>query len=222
MNDQLQTPAQKKTVTQQERRLFRLVLKALVILLVSCFVPILGLVVFIPLFCVGLLWCYAGLTAGCITFLVWFFLARHKGFKSIPAGISAARWSVIVFGAIGLVLLPSVLVIPGYKTFTLGHWIHAKAWLNVVQVRKWAAEQETPAGPRHGIPYKEWPMSLKVANWGSGSLLVDPNTKAVTVVDGGGFGHWGIYIAPIGTTEPRLGGYNIQLEDGAWVSTELQ
>jgi hypothetical protein len=171
---------------------------------------------------VGLLWCYAGFMGGCITFFVSFLLARHKGLMPVAAVISAGRRSVIVFGAIGVILLPSFLIVPGYKPFTLGNWIHAKTWLNVDEVRKWAVGQDTSAYPSHGIPHKQWPASLKVATWGSGRLLVDPSTKIVTVVDGGGFGHWGIEIAPVGTSKPHLYGYVIQLEDGAWVCTEIQ
>jgi hypothetical protein len=205
----------------REKKLFRLTIFVFLGLLVGAFIPIAGLVIFIPFFCTGLLWSYVGLLAVCIVFPISLLVARRRGQNLRSSIVSAVRWSVVVFGAVGLVLGLSVLVVPGYKQFTLGYWIHSKIWLNPAQVRTWATSEKGTADRAETVPYKFWPSSLRLASLGSGRVYVDPLTKAVTLVDGGGFGHWGIKVAAPGDacTGPN---YFIKLEDGAWVWHEIQ
>ncbi|HXC99667.1 MAG TPA: hypothetical protein VN048_10025 [Verrucomicrobiae bacterium] len=199
-----------------ENKLFRLTIIIYAILLIVSFGPLVGLIVSIPFFCTGLLWCYSGLLAVFITLPIAFVLAKRRGKTLIDATLSSFRWSVIVFGALGLMMWASVFVIPGYKTFTLGYWIHAKIWLDEGQVRYWAASQKGSRDMDETIPYDQWPSSMRAASMGYGSLRVDPNTKVVTLDDGGGFGHWGIVVAQKGSP-PSFGSYAILLQDGAWV-----
>jgi hypothetical protein len=206
-----------------ERKLFRLALLVSAGIFFGAFVPLLGLVIFIPFFCIGLLWCYTGFAVVCVAFPVAFLLAKHGGREAIDSAISAVRWSVIAFVALGLVLFLSVFAIPGYKPFTLGYWIHARIWLNTAQVRDWATHHEATFGPHRAVPYATWPSSLKLASLGSGRVQIDPETKCVLLVDGGGFGHWGIRIAGPDAVDSSLGGnYALKLEPGAWVWHEMQ
>lgn len=227
-NQSLQSPpclsseSPSSDILRREKKLFRLTILVFVGLLVGAFVPIAGLVIFIPLFCTGLLWCYTGLLAVSLAFPISLLLARHRGQNLASSLVSAVRWSVIVFGALGLVLGLSVLVVPGYKQFTAGYWIHSKIWLSPAEVRVWARSQKGTVDTTDTVPYRLWPSSLKLASLGSGRVYVDPVTKGVTLVDGGGFGHWGIKVTAPGDGESTGPNYFIKLEDGAWVWHEIQ
>ena len=210
-------------VQSSERKLFRLTLLVSAGLFVGAFVPILRLVIFIQFFCIGLLWCYTGFAVVCLAFPVAFLLAKHKGRRAINSLASAARWSVIIFGALGFALFLSVFAIPGDKPFTLGYWIHTRIWLNTAQVRDWATHQKAAPGSDEAVPYAVWPLSLKLASLGSGRVRVDPETRPVLLVDGGGFGHWGIRIAGPDVADVSFGrNYALKLEPGAWVWHEIQ
>src|SRR6266567_2965077 len=145
----------------REKKLFRLTLLLFLGLFIGAFIPIAGLVIFIPFFCTGLLWCYTGFAGVCLTFPIASFVAKRRGQKLMDSIVSGIRWSVIVFGALGLVLALSVLIVPGYKPFTLGYWIHSKIWLNPAQVRDWAERQKGTTGASEAVPYKLWPPTLK-------------------------------------------------------------
>lgn len=207
----------------REKKLFKITLLVLVVLFVGTFVPILGLIVFIPFFCTGLLWCYSGIALACLTFPSAFLIRMRRAHRLLDSIASAARWSVILFGALGAVLMLSVFVIPGYKSFTLGYWIHARIWLNTAQVRDWAAHQKVTTDSAAAVPYPLWPSSLKRASLGSGRVRVDPETRSVLLVDGGGFGHWGIRIVGPGAADSSFGrNYALKVEPGAWVWHEIQ
>lgn len=204
-----------------ERKLFRLAVIVAACAVVGAFIPFLGLVVSLPFFMVALLWLYGGIALFCVTFPLAFFLALHKGNTTSKASLSAARWFFVLIIALGLLMWPTCFFVPGYKPFTLGYWVHCKIWLNPSEVRDWASVQPAPSEPISHVPYRQWPMSLKFASLGSGRVTVDSNKK-VTLVDGGGFGHWGIEIGKLDGSQPETGDYSIQLSHGAWVWHEVQ
>jgi hypothetical protein len=206
-----------------EKKLFKITLLGLAVLFVGAFVPILGLIVFIPFFCTALLWCYSGAAFVCLAFPVVFLIHMRSAHRLRTSVASAARWSVILFGVLGVVLMLSVFVVPGYKSFTLGYWIHAKIWLSTAQVRDWAAHQKGITDSAAGVPYSLWPSSLKLASLGSGRVQVDPETRSVLLVDGGGFGHWGIRVTGPDATDSSFGSnYALKVQPGAWVWHEIQ
>jgi hypothetical protein len=212
-----------------EKKLFRIALLVLVGIIVGSFVPIVGLVVFIPVFRIGLLWFYSGLVAVCLTFSISMLAAKSRGQKLVSSLVSGIRWSVIVFMFLGVLLAFSVIIIPGYMTFTVGYWIHCKLWVDAAQIRNWAAHQEGSNNDQYGmfqyenIPYEQWPSSLRTGAILSQGIYIDPQTKAVTLVDGGALaGHWGLYVAAPGATPKQDRNYYISFGDGAWVWHSLE
>jgi hypothetical protein len=139
---------------------------------------------------------------------------RKKRRAVIWTGI---KYGIIVFGVMGFVFWFWGMIPPAAKTFTLGYWIHAKVWVDVEEVRSWKQKHPTAEGQ---ITSDEWPSSLKNMPMSYGRLHHEgPST--VTLVEGGGFGHWGLTIAPKGTPIPD-GWCVLKLEDGAWVWHEYQ
>lgn len=134
---------------------------------------------------------------------------------------------MIVFGAYGLLLALSVFVVPGYVTVTTGRWIHCMLWLDVDQVREWASSYVADLGTSiEGsellVPHDQWPAPLKRAVVGPGRLCVNPKSASVTVVQGSGFGHWGIEIVPAGGKGMQESVFRMRIRSGAWVWYELQ
>jgi len=214
--------AQRKDL-RLERKLFRLTIIIYASLFVCAFIPLFGLFIYIPFECAGLLWCYYGFVTVCITFPIVFIVTKYHGAGLLTATASAFRWSVITFGALGLVLSAAVFTMPGYRAFTRGYWLHAKIWLSVPQVREWAKHEPGTTGPRETVPFARWPTTLKIASLGEGEVRIDPETKTVMLVDGGGFGHWGIRVGPAEAVEGHFRrSYRIDLQSGAWVWHEIQ
>ena len=204
-----------------ERRLFKVALIIVGIIFVLLLVPVIGWIVS----WMGVLWFYAGSVAVCITLPIAFIVAWRKDAKTKSAIFSAARWSFIVGGAIGFVML-AMIPIFGIRMLLFGELVHAKIWLNVPEVRQWAALPHQPQGTSRGIevPFNEWPATMRRTYHGGGRLHIDLETNTVTHSDGGGFvGGWGITIAPPGTPKPPASaGISISLEDGVWVQRYIQ
>ena len=201
--------------------MFRCTLTAYAYLALAALVPIVGLLVLLPLSFTRLLWFYIGIAAVSIIFPS-VFITRHRRGRSLAALLSAGRWSVIVVGLTGLLLWTSVLIGPGYKIFLAGYWLHVKIWLNPVQVRQWAAARQIAADRTSDIPYSYWPESLKKASLGQRRLTVDSKGQRIMLVEGGGFGHWGIEIAAPKSNVPDTKGYVLKVTDGVWVWHEVQ
>lgn len=216
---QEQTPERKRKPLGA--KLFRYTLWTYLVFFVLAMVPGVGLVVGIPFLMVAYLWCYLGLLVATVAFVMSYFVALRRLYGVKKRLFLAFRRSVVLFGAIGLVLLPSPLVVPGYKTFTLGYWMHAKIWLNVDEVRNWSADSNIPCNESHEISREHWPSSLKRFCPGFGTLSIHPETRTVTLTQGGGFGHWGVVIVPKKQKASPLG-YAMKLDDGAWVWHEMQ
>lgn len=214
-------PQNQQTRLSLERRLFRFTLTAYGYLTLAALVPIVGLLVLLPFSFTRLLWFYISIAAVSIIFPS-VFITRHQRGQNLAALLSAVRWSVIVVGLTGLLLWPSVLIAPGYKIFLAGYWLHVKIWLDPVQVRQWAAARQIAADRTSDIPYHHWPASLKKASLGQRRLTVDSKGQRIVLVEGGGFGHWGIKIAAPESNIPEAKGYVLNVAQGVWVWHELQ
>lgn len=90
-----------------------------------------------PIFSIiRLLWFYIGTAAVSVIFPSVFIAVRCRRGQSLAALLAAAKWSAIAVALIGLLLWPSLLIVPGYKTSLAGYWLHVKIWLNPAQVRQ--------------------------------------------------------------------------------------
>ncbi|PIU65543.1 MAG: hypothetical protein COS85_08360 [Armatimonadetes bacterium CG07_land_8_20_14_0_80_59_28] len=114
--------------------------------------------------------------------------------------------------------------IPGYITFTAGYWMHANIWLDVDEVREWAKKPAIPYekdwGCKRQVPREYWPATLRRLCRGYGTVIFDPTVRAVKLADGGGFGHWGVYIGPWDDFNPDRA-YRLRLRKDAWVWHEI-
>jgi hypothetical protein len=58
----------------------------------------------------------------------------------------------------------------------------------------------------------------RIASLGSGGVRVDLATTTVSLLDGGGFGHWGIRIAAADAADISFGSsYALKAAPGAWI-----
>src|SRR4051812_47201334 len=87
-----------------ERKLFRLTLLVFAGLFVGAFIPIFGLIISIPFSCIALLWCYTAVVVATLVFPIAFLLANRRKCKPTHSIASAARWSVIACGVLGVAL----------------------------------------------------------------------------------------------------------------------
>ncbi len=212
----------RKTHLSLAKRLFRRILATCKWLAVTVLMLLAGLLLMMTCFFIRLLWFYIGIAAVSVIFPSVFIAVRRRHAQNLAALLAAARWSVIAAGLIGLLLWPSLLIVPGYKTSLAGYWLHVKIWLNPAQVRQWAAAQQPAADRTEDMPYPHWPSSLQHAASTPGHLIVDSKRQRLTLVEGGGFGHWGIEIAAPGSNAPEMEGYTLQVADGVWVWHEIQ
>ena len=123
--------------------------------------------------------------------------------------------AIVIIYAIGLVLWTIATIQPA-RTFTAGYWCHAKIWADVEEVRTWAAKRKPSADRFEPISPEKWPASLRRMQVSGGRVTCDPKSLTVIFYEGVGYGHWGLTVAPIGTSPPA-GRHAIELEDGAWV-----
>lgn len=164
---------------------------------------------------------YIGMPLACLAWAIsigYRIFIRKNRQSVILTGI---KYGIIVFGIMGLVFWLWGMVPPTAKMFTFGYWIHAKVWVDVEEVRRWIKENEKSIEPNTNVPLAQWPSSLKMIPLYSGRLHYDKQNSTITLDEGGGFGHWGLTVAPKGATIP-YGWFVLSLEDGAWVWHEYQ
>ena len=160
--------------------------------------------------------------AGPLAVVLWVgFIVRRlfapRGQRSIlRAGLKSA---VIVFGTIGLVLWTVAVIPPGARTFSSGYWIHAKLWVDVDEIRTWAAGRTASVYRFTPIPVDQWPASLRRLAVSGGVVTCNPKNLTVIFYEGGDYGHWGLTVARPGT-QPPDDRHAIELEDGVWVWRE--
>ncbi|MDP6635467.1 MAG: hypothetical protein QGG42_11245 [Phycisphaerae bacterium] len=143
-------------------------------------------------------------------------LARRNKGSVVRAGLKSA-W--IIFGTIGLVLWIVAAIPPNSRAFCAGYWIHARVWVDVDEIRTWAAERSPSTDKYEPIDAEQWPESLRRVSVSGGVVTCDPKTLTVIFYEGGQYGHWGLTVAPPGST-PSDSVYTVRLEDGAWVWCE--
>ena len=157
--------------------------------------------------------------AGPLALFLWAGFMAHRLFvrkDRISIFRAGLKSGVIVFGTIGLVLWIVATVPPSARTFTAGYWLHAKAWADVSEIRTWAAGRSPSDDRFEPIGADQWPASLRRMSVSGGTVTCDPKSLTVIFYEGGGFGHWGLTVAPPGTPPPA-DRHAIKLEDGAWV-----
>ena len=181
-----------------------------------CWGGVVGFVVFLGLLSSAYLAVYV---AGPLAFVLWAAFMAHRLFvrkdrgSIFRAGLKSAG---IVFGTIGLVLWIVAMIPPSARTFTAGYWFHAKVWADVEEIRTWAARRAPSVDRFEPIGAEKWPASLRRMQVSGGTVTCDPKSRTVMFYEGGGFGHWGLTVAPPGTPLPA-DRYAIKLQDGAWV-----
>ena len=131
----------------------------------------------------------------------------------------ALKSAVLIFGTIGLVLWIVAVIPPSARTFSSGYWIHAKLWVDVDEVRTWAAGRTPSVDRFEPIAVDQWPASLRRVSVSGGRVTCDPKSLTVVFYEGGDYGHWGLTVAPPGTRPPDDRNA-IELQDGAWVWRE--
>ncbi len=187
--------------------------------ILSC--TILTFLLFIGMWSASFLVIYIGMPLAC---LVWAISMGYRIFirKNRQLMIwTGIKYGIIVFGIMGFVFWFWGSVPPTAKTFTLGYWIHAKVWLDTEEIRRWIKENQTSIDTNTNVPLAKWPSSLKMIPLQSGRLYYDKKNSTITLDEGGGFGHWGLTVAPKQTPIPD-GWCVLKLEDGAWVWHEYQ
>ena len=184
-----------------------------------CYGSSVGHVLFVGLLSSAYLAVYV---AGPLAFVLWAAFMAHRLFVRkdrgaiFQAGLKSAG---IIFGTIGLVLWIIAMIPPSARTFTAGYWCHAKVWADVEEIRTWAVGRVPSADRFEPIGADQWPASLRRMQVSGGTVTCDPKSLTVIFYEGGGFGHWGLTVGPIGTPPPT-GRHAIKLEDGAWVWRE--
>jgi hypothetical protein len=156
--------------------------------------------------------------AGPLALVLWAVFMLHRFFARENRGFlcrAGLKSGIIIFGTIGLALWTVATIRPA-RTFTAGYWFHAKIWADVEEIRAWAVKRTPSADKFEHIPEDQWPASLRRTQVFDGRVTCDPKNFTVIFYEGGGYGHWGLTVAPIGTSPPT-GRYAIKLEDGAWV-----
>ena len=141
---------------------------------------------------------------------------------------TALRYAVIAFGGAGLFVIAVASGTPGYirKTKQVQRQMQEEA--DIAAIRAWvdtrfpaSAASTNPAYEAPVvIPPDEQPACIRRIS-GFHTALYWPAKRELDLVFGGGFGHWGLTVAPEGTPMPESGHF-LPLEDGAWVWHELQ
>ena len=181
-----------------------------------CYGGVVGHVLYLGLLSAAYLAVYV---AGPLAFVLWAAFMAHRLFAGEYRGSifrAGVKSSVIVFGTIGLVLWTVATIPPGARTFAAGYWCHAKVWADVDEIRTWAARRTPSADRFEPIGAEKWPASLRRMQVSGGTVTCDPKSLTVIFYEGGGYGHWGLTVAPKGTPPPA-DRHAIRLQDGAWV-----
>jgi len=180
-----------------------------------CWGGVVGHVLFLGLLSAVYLAVYV---AGPFALVLWAAFMAHRFFARENRGSlfrAGLKSGIIIFGMIGLALWTIATIRPA-RTFTAGYWFHAKIWADVEEIRTWAVKRTPSADRFEPIGAEKWPASLRRTQVFDGRVTCDPKDFTVIFYEGGGYGHWGLTVAPIGTSPP-IGRYAMKLEDGAWV-----
>ncbi len=146
------------------------------------------------------------------------------------------RRTVIITGVLAAILIgtPVAVVLsvflgpPGYVRRTEGFREKMRQKADIAAIRAWAETYEPPAGAQETlsgaavfVPKSDIPACI--ADLKPQQVRYSPEGQAVTLIYGGGFGHWGLVVAPEGTEPVAFGDYCVVfVEDGAWVWHEIQ
>ncbi len=205
------------------RKTFTRAVTLYAVLIGSTFVPFLGILVYIFTFFVAYLWLYVGSAIACVTFVAACLMAR-KHLMSIKQRLQFAFLSgMIAFAVVGIALMASFACFR-YNAHLVGFRLHTWICLDAAMARRWAQNVEF-VETEYGLERRAWrvPMTLRLTGLPVGDVNVDPETRDVTVEQGGPLsGHWGVWVtargrkwdsAPDSLKEAR----HLEVEDGVWV-----
>jgi hypothetical protein len=159
------------------------------------------------------------LVAATIIWIIAMLIRRKRKFFCARA----IRYAIIAFGGVGLI---AGLACPMPRARVFQRQMQRQA--DVPAIRAWAeatlfADDDVEANSLadHMLMYTGPKPECMESITGHFRIHYHPVDRTVDLVFGGGFGHWGLRIAPLGTPPPQ--GDNTQpLEDGAWVWQEIQ
>ncbi len=139
---------------------------------------------------------------------------------------TALRYGVIALGGTGIAMMLLSMSTPWHVRRNERFAEQMRREADIPAIRAWAEEalfgpEEPTSNPCIGgrIYLGELPDCVKTIT-GFNYIAFSREDKLIDFVFGGGFGHWGLTIAPLGT-EPE-GHYILPIEDGAWVWQEMQ
>ena len=172
---------------------------------------------FAAMFTVSYLVLYAGMPAASLCWGVLMVYRLTTGKQGCRITWTGIKYGIVIFGVMGLVLWSAGAMLPGPRTRTIaaGYWLHAKAWVDVEEVRDWAAKYEPPSY-LSTVPWGEAPPCLRNTSYFAGTISYRAGDRQVTCYEGSALGHWGVTIAQKGTPipdEPNV----LTMEDGVWV-----
>ncbi len=194
---------------------------------VSFFVPFLGLLLWVFIFCALYLWAYVGIFASAVVFMAAL-LVGHKVFQKRRHRLQfALQLSAIAFAVVGIVLMVMVHLRFGQSLEIAGYSLHTRLWLDADKVRIWADSLD-PSDESALSPVR-WPLTIKLMAVSGGHLHVDGETMDVIICHGSALsGHYGIYVTARGKnwTGERWADTSEydrikKIEDGVWVWSSL-
>lgn len=183
-----------------------------------------GCFFYIPLSFAYYLLLYFGIPIAILSWLtaVFFRVVVHK--KRNCLVWTATKYGINSFGVVGLVFLIMTFAAGGCVVRAHGFWFHMKLNADVHAIRAWSAEYRPSSDANPGLEARilvhrdVWPECIRRLD--PTRVAFSRATQQVTLVYGGGFGHWGLCVAREGTKS--FGDYVIRLQDGAWVWHEIQ
>jgi hypothetical protein len=165
-------------------------------------------------------------TAAPVGAIIWIVAMVAKRKEKRPIW-RAFRYGVIAFGGMGLIVMALGMSTPGYVRKTKQFQRQMQREADVPAIRAWAettlfSSDEVPASPTicRSMIYDGPKPACMDSITGHFRIHYDPVDRIVELVFGGGFGHWGLCVAPLGTA-PQ-GNHTLPLEDGAWIWHEIQ
>jgi len=186
-------------------------------LTMSAYLILLAVFTFIPMLLLGLL---------TTTILIWRVVPRWAARILVSSNrVLLLRFTAVFLGILALVM-PVFLRGPGYVPFIWGfkHRMDSKA--NIPEIRRWLSSLGTNAtNLNQRIPEEKRPEALRILNAPYCAIeTVSGEHRAVSVVWGSGFGHWGMTVGRANyRLESGLGNrYVVVLEPGAYVWHEIQ
>jgi hypothetical protein len=212
---------------KQTTRVNRLCLVIVILTLVaggSMFIPgIVGWIIGIPAFCCFDFYVYLGIPIIVLAFLATAIAGLRSAAKRKGWFVRSVKAAILAHGAV-LTLAVAIGILGGglAATHEIGFWLKMNYIADVGAIRQW--EQNYQVAPDDKpyretgvfIPYSKWPPCVRKLD--PGMVVYLPRTKTVDLVYGGGFGHWGLTVAPKASSHTS----GISLSSGAWVWMEWQ